>query len=133
NVRTATIKPIIVAKVKGGAQFFTDEYNIYHFTKAIYDHRTVNHGAGGNLVVVRMAPGGTGKRWKAFGPAWGISWTASRASANASCTSESDATSSCTTMRSCTGVRPSKQPCDAFSRPRAIIGGGWPINIAVYR
>ena len=34
NVRTATIKPIIAAKVKGGAQFFTDEYNIYHFTKA---------------------------------------------------------------------------------------------------
>jgi hypothetical protein len=34
NVRTATIKPIIVAKVKGRAQFFTDEYNIYHFTKA---------------------------------------------------------------------------------------------------
>ena len=31
NVRTATIKPIIAAKVKAGAQFFTDEYNIYHF------------------------------------------------------------------------------------------------------
>ena len=46
KVRTATIKPIIAAKVKGGAQFFTDEYNIYHFTKADYDHRTVNHGAG---------------------------------------------------------------------------------------
>jgi transposase-like protein len=46
NVRPATIKPIIGAKVKGGAQFFTDEYNIYHFTKADYDHRTVNHGAG---------------------------------------------------------------------------------------
>jgi len=46
NVRTATIKPLIVAKVKGGSQFFTDEYNIYHFTKADYDHRTVNHGAG---------------------------------------------------------------------------------------
>jgi hypothetical protein len=45
-VRTATIKPIIAAKVKGGAQFFTDEYNIYHFTAADYDHRTVNHGAG---------------------------------------------------------------------------------------
>jgi ISXO2-like transposase domain/Transposase zinc-ribbon domain len=44
--RTATIKPIIAAKVKGGAQFFTDEYNIYHFTAADYDHRTVNHGAG---------------------------------------------------------------------------------------
>jgi transposase len=45
-VRTATIKPIIAAKVKSGSQFFTDEYNIYHFTKADYDHRTVNHGAG---------------------------------------------------------------------------------------
>src|SRR5262249_6535580 len=29
NVRTATIKPIIAAKVKGGAPFFTDEYTIY--------------------------------------------------------------------------------------------------------
>ena len=46
NVRTATIKPIIAATVKGGAQLFTDEYNIYHFTEAEYDHRTVNHGAG---------------------------------------------------------------------------------------
>ena len=46
NVRTATIKPIMAAKVKGGAQFFTDEYNIYYFTEADYDHRTVNHGAG---------------------------------------------------------------------------------------
>jgi transposase-like protein len=46
NVRTATIKPLIIAKVKGGSQFFTDEYNIYHFTKADYDHRTVNHSAG---------------------------------------------------------------------------------------
>src|SRR5437879_1617398 len=46
NVRTVTIKPIIAAKVKSGAQFFTDEYNIYHFTQADYDHRTVNHSAG---------------------------------------------------------------------------------------
>jgi transposase len=46
NVRTATIKPVIATKVQGGAQFFTDEYNIYHFTAANYDHRTVNHGAG---------------------------------------------------------------------------------------
>src|SRR5215470_6983521 len=46
NVRTATITPIIAAKVKGGAQFFTDEYTIYHCTAADYDHRTVNHGAG---------------------------------------------------------------------------------------
>jgi ISXO2-like transposase domain/Transposase zinc-ribbon domain len=46
NGRTATSKPLLVAKVKGGAQFFTDEYHIYHFTKADDDHRTVNHGAG---------------------------------------------------------------------------------------
>jgi transposase-like protein len=56
NVRTATIKPIIAAKVKGGAQFFTDEDNIYHFTKADYDHRTVNHGAG---EYARRDPDGT--------------------------------------------------------------------------
>jgi hypothetical protein len=46
NVRTATIKPRSIAKVKGGAQCCTDEYNIYHFTKADSDHRTGNHGAG---------------------------------------------------------------------------------------
>jgi transposase-like protein len=46
NVRTATLKPIIAAKVKAGAQFFTDAYNIDHCTKADDDHRTVNHGAG---------------------------------------------------------------------------------------
>src|SRR5439155_26782005 len=56
NVRTATIKPIIAAKVKVGAQFFTDEYNIYHFTEADYDHRTVNHGAG---EYARRDPDGT--------------------------------------------------------------------------
>jgi len=46
HVRTATIKPIIAAKVKGGAQCFTDAYTIYHCTEADYDHRTVNHGVG---------------------------------------------------------------------------------------
>ena len=46
NVRTATSKPIIAAKGKGGAQCFTDEYNISHFPKANYDHRTVTHGTG---------------------------------------------------------------------------------------
>ena len=56
NVRTATIKPIITAKVKVGAQFFTDEYNIYHFTEADYDHRTVNHGA---AEYARRDPDGT--------------------------------------------------------------------------
>ena len=57
NVRTATIKPMIAAKGKVGAQFFTDEYNIYHFTEAAYDHRTVNHGAG---EYARRDPDGTG-------------------------------------------------------------------------
>ena len=56
HVRSATIKPLIAAKVKGGAQCFTDEYNIYHFTKADYDHRTVNHGAG---EYARRDPDGT--------------------------------------------------------------------------
>lgn len=47
NVRTATVKPIITAKVRVGSQFFTDEYDIYNFaTQAGYEHRTVNHGAG---------------------------------------------------------------------------------------
>ena len=56
NVRSAAITPIIAAKVKGGSQFFTDEYNIYHFTEADYDHRTVNHGAG---EYARRDPDGT--------------------------------------------------------------------------
>lgn len=47
DVRTATTKPIITAKVKLGSELFTDEYNIYNFaTEAGYKHRTVNHGAG---------------------------------------------------------------------------------------
>jgi len=56
HVRTATIKPIIAAKVKAGAQFFTDEYNISHCTEADYEHRTVNHGAG---AYARRDPDGT--------------------------------------------------------------------------
>ena len=82
----ATIKPIITAKVKVGAQFFTDEYSIYHFTEADYDYRTVNHGAGELLVVTRTARVCTATRWKAYGPACAIFWTASKVSANASCT-----------------------------------------------
>jgi transposase-like protein len=47
NVRTVTIKPIIMARVKVGSEFLTDEYNIYNFaSQAGYKHRTVNHGAG---------------------------------------------------------------------------------------
>ena len=56
NVRTVTIQPIIAAKVKSGAQCFTEAYNISHFTEADYDHRTVNHGAG---EYARRAPDGT--------------------------------------------------------------------------
>lgn len=44
--RTATIKPLMAAQVKGGAQFFTDAYHIDPCTAANSDHRTVNHGAG---------------------------------------------------------------------------------------
>jgi ISXO2 transposase-like protein/transposase-like zinc ribbon protein len=55
HVRTATIKPIMAAKVKGGAQCCTDAYNLSHCTKAAYDHRTVNHGAG---EYARRAPDG---------------------------------------------------------------------------
>jgi hypothetical protein len=44
--RTATIKPMIAAKGKGGAPFCTDAYPIYHCTEADDDHRTVNHGTG---------------------------------------------------------------------------------------
>ena len=46
----------MAAKVKGGAQFFTDAYIIYPCTKADYDHRTVNHGAG---EYARRDPDGT--------------------------------------------------------------------------
>jgi transposase len=56
HVRTATIKPLIAAKVKVGAQFFNDEYTIDQFTKTDYDHRTVNHGAG---EYARRDPDGT--------------------------------------------------------------------------
>src|SRR5262245_33281068 len=56
HVRTTPIKPIIAAKGKSRAQCFTDEYHIYPFTKADYDHRTVNHGAG---KYARRDPDGT--------------------------------------------------------------------------
>ena len=54
--RTTTINPIMAAKVKSGAQFFTDAYNIYHCTQVDDDHRTVNHGAG---EYARRGPDGT--------------------------------------------------------------------------
>jgi transposase-like protein len=67
HVRTATIKPLIAAKVKGGAQCFTDEYNLYHFTAADYDHRTVNHGA---CASARRAPDGTCVHWNTMEGIW---------------------------------------------------------------
>src|SRR5712691_4046806 len=50
------------------------------------------------LVVTRTVRVFTATRWKACGPACAIFWTTSRVSANASFTSESPATSSCTTI-----------------------------------
>jgi hypothetical protein len=44
--RSATITPLIAAKVQGGAQFFTAEDTIDHGTTADDEQRTVNHGAG---------------------------------------------------------------------------------------
>ena len=67
HVRTATIKPIMTAKVKGGAQFFTDAYNIDHFAEANYDHRTVNHGAGEDA---RRDPDGTCVHCKTMEGIW---------------------------------------------------------------
>src|SRR3989442_4788431 len=67
NVRTATIKPIIAAKVKAGVQFFTDEYNIYHFTEIDYDHRTVNHGA---REYARRDPDRTCVHWNTLEGIW---------------------------------------------------------------
>ena len=84
-------------------------------------------------VVPRTGRVCTATRWQAFGPAGAIFGTAARVSAHASCTSASHATRSDTTMGPCTGVRPSQQPCDLFSRLRAIMCGGWPINIVVCR
>ena len=131
NVRTATITPLIAAKVKGGAQFFTDEDNIYHFTAADYDHRTVNHGAG---EYARHDPDGGCVHCNTMEGLWsGLRNFLDRFEmCNASCTSESHATSSCTTMGTGLGVRPSKPPCGLFSQPRAIICDRWPINIDVY-
>ncbi len=57
NVQTATIQPLITAKIKTDSQLLTDEYNIYNFAQlAGYDHRTVNHSAG---EYVRSDPDGT--------------------------------------------------------------------------
>ena len=133
NVRTATIKPIIAAKVKVGLsslQMNTTSITSLRPTMIIERSTMVQVSM---LVMTRTACVCTVTRWKAYGPACAMSWTASRVSANASCTCESYAMSSCTTMDTCTGVRPSKQPCGAFSRPQAIICGGWPISIAVCR
>src|SRR4029450_3270769 len=39
NVRTATIKPIIAAKGKGGGEFLTADYTSHPFTNGDYEHR----------------------------------------------------------------------------------------------
>lgn len=47
NVQQATIKPIIEAAVKVGAEVFTDEYNIYNrLCEWGYHHKRVNHSVG---------------------------------------------------------------------------------------
>ena len=47
NVKQTTIKPIIEKVVQGGAQVFTDEYNIYNrLSEWGYRHKTVNHSQG---------------------------------------------------------------------------------------
>ena len=67
HVRTATIKPLMVAKGKGGAQFCTDAYHISHCTKVDYDHRTVNHGAGEDA---RRDPDGAWVHWNTMAGVW---------------------------------------------------------------
>jgi hypothetical protein len=67
TVRTATINPILPAKVQGGAQCFTAAYPISHFPKADDDHRTVNHGAG---AYARRAPDGTCVPWNTREGMW---------------------------------------------------------------
>ena len=132
HVRTATMHPMRTAQGPGGAPFCPDADSIDPCTQADDDHRTVNHGAG---EYARRASDGTWVPCNTMEGRWAsaIFWTASRGAANVACTSASHATSACTTMDTCTGVRPSKQPCGTFSRPRVIICGGWSTNIAVCR
>jgi len=133
NVRTATIKPIIAAKVKDGhSSLPMNTTSTISLTPTMTIGRSTMVRAS-TLVVTWRGQVCTVTRWKAYGPAGAISWTTSRVLANASCTFASHATSSSTTMGTCTGVRPSTQPCGASSRPRALIGGGWPTNIVVCR
>ena len=68
------------------------------------------------LVVTRTGPVYTATRWKAEGQACVIAWTTSRGAANASCTCELGTMRSGTTLRTCTGIRPSKQPYDTCAR-----------------
>src|SRR5215467_7909453 len=119
-------RPIIAAKVKAGAKFFTDEYNIYHFTEANYDHRTVNHGAG---EYARRDPDGTCVHCNTMEGLWsGLRnfLDRFRGSASASCTSELHATSSCTTISTCTGIRPSKNLAVYFFDHRGLLAADGP-------
>jgi Transposase zinc-ribbon domain len=56
-VRTATMPPLILAQVQGGARCCTDAYPSSHGPQAADDHRTVNHGAG---AYARRDPDGAG-------------------------------------------------------------------------
>jgi hypothetical protein len=67
NGRTATIKPLIVAKVTGGSQVCTAAYPIDHCTKATDDHRTVNPGAG---AYARRDPDGAWVHWHTMEGMW---------------------------------------------------------------
>jgi hypothetical protein len=86
NVRTATIKPIIAAKVKVGHSSLP-----MHTTSTISPRstRTIGRstmGRASTLGVTRMGHVCTVTRWKAYGLACAISWTTARVLANASCT-----------------------------------------------
>jgi transposase-like protein len=46
NVKRKTIEPIITQIVKAGTRVNTDEYNIYDWLAAKYEHKRVNHSKG---------------------------------------------------------------------------------------
>lgn len=46
NVRRTTIEPIIRQTVSEGSILYRDEYGIYNWSSAYYEHKTVNHSQG---------------------------------------------------------------------------------------
>ena len=107
NVRSATIKPIIAAKVKAGGAVSPMNTISTISPRPIMTIGQSTMAQASTLVVTRTVPVYTVTRWKAYGPACAI-WTTSRVSANVSCTCVLHATNSSTTTGTCTGVRPSK-------------------------